>query len=141
MKKLIFLFVLIAGSFTVNAQTSLKSQYGNTVDTVTNAATKYLTLSQSLAGYYKTLAVSVTVTEISGTTGGTVSLEASLDGTNWYSVYTSMDTSYTFTPADVSTAQSFRFTIPAWADKNVRVKYVGTGTMSAKVSASLIARN
>jgi len=127
-------------TFTVaaNAQTVLKSQYGLSVDTVTNAATKYLTLSQTSGSYFKTVSVAVGVTEISGTTGGTVTCEASLDGVVWYDVYNTVSNTgatYSFAPSDVTTAQSYRFKINGWGDKYLRVKYVGTGTMAATITA------
>ena len=138
MKKFILLivtgFLFIAAS---NAQ-ALTSQYGLTVDTVTNTGTKYLTSSKVIGKPTRSILV-VSLTEISGTTGGTISLEASMDGSNWYSYYGGKDTSYSFTPTDLA-GQSFRFSIPNLEDYYLRVKYVGTGTMSDKISAILYNR-
>lgn len=127
--------VVLTFTIAANAQTALKSQYSLTVDTVTNTATKYLTLTPALGSYFKTISVAVGVTEISGSTGGTVTCEASLDGTIWYNVYSATDSSYTFSPADVTTLQGFRFKINGWGDKYLRVKYVGTGSMAAAITA------
>jgi len=133
---LVFTFTIAA-----TAQTALKSQYLLTTDTVTNTGSKYLTLTTPATAFFKAAEVAVTVTEINGTTGGTLSIEASLDNVNWYSLYGGMAASYTFTPLDVATAQSFRFYVPNWADNYVRIKYVGTGTMVAAVSAKAVFKN
>lgn len=130
-------------TFTIaaTAQTALKSQYSLTTDTVTNTGTKYLTLAPTAASFFKIAEVAVGVTEVSGTTGGTITCEASLDGTVWYNVYLSTDSSYSFTPTDVTTLQGFRFKIPNWADNYVRIKYVGTGTMAAAFTAKAVFKN
>lgn len=122
----------------VNAQIDLLSQYGKTVDTVSNTATKYLT-SGKIDGMFKSVTVYVDLTEISGTTGGTISIEVSGKGSNYAPFYNSKDTTYTFTAADV-TSQSFRFQLYDWGDVYLRVKYTGSGTMSTKISAYYIAR-
>lgn len=139
MKKIIFFLSLMFAFTITNAQTSLTSVYGNTVDTVTNTGTKYM-YTGAIKGFQKVVSIQVSLTEISGTTGGTISLEASLDGTNYYSYFDSKAASYTFTPSDV-TSQNFRFQITDVGDVYFRVKYVGTGTMSDKITAKYLARN
>lgn len=137
MKKFLILGIAaLVMSTSLFAQTALTSAAypANTIDTVTNTATKYL-VTGKLVDKYKAVSVVATVTEISGTTGGTVSLEASWDGTNWYSVYASADSTYTFTPADQTAAQSYRWKLTDFGDAYLRVKYTGTGTMSAKIQA------
>ena len=136
--KITLLLIALTVSFMVNAQVNLTSVYGNTTDTVTNTATKYL-YSGVVNGYQKTAAIQVTLTEISGTTAGTISLEASVDGVNYYSYYGSKDSTYTFSPSDVS-SQSFRFILTDVGDLYFRVKYVGSGTMSDKISGKILVR-
>lgn len=133
MKKLLFLLALIASISCVNAQVvNLKSQYGNNVDTVTNTGTKYLT-SGVISTTVKNIAVQVDLTEISGTTGGTLTLQYSLDGVTYFSLAADS----TYTPADVA-SQTFGWFIKLPAPfKYLRVKYTGTGTMSDKISAKL----
>lgn len=141
MKKITLIFMCMAMlSIAAMAQTSLKSQYGLAVDTVTNAATKYLTTGAIKGiGSNGVLSVQVVITEISGTTGGTVTLEGSHDGTNWYGIYTGLKAgqpdSTNFVPADVA-SQAYRFKVFNFADVYVRVKYTGTGTMSDKISGT-----
>ena len=116
---------------------SMVSQYGNTVDTVTDGGTKYMKNSVAISGYQKLVTVSVHLDEISGTTAGTISIEASLDGTNWYPYYSSRDTSFTFSPSDAAT-NDFRFSLFDFRERYVRVKYVGSGTMSDKIYTKLL---
>lgn len=141
MKKLSILLTLVTFAMCSFGQIDMKSANNNTVDTVANTGTKYMT-SQKIGGNIKSLAVAVTLTEISGTTGGTLTLEASLDGVTWYPLYQSYSDTTTFTPADVAT-QAFRWLISpseGFGDTFVRVKYTGTGTMSTKISAKYLAR-
>lgn len=140
MKKLLFLSLFAAISFVSQAQATLKSQYNNSIDTVDNAGTKYLTLATTAAAYYKVASVAVGVTEISGTTAGTITVQASLDGTVWYDVYSTISNTgatYSFAPADITTLQTYRFKINSWSDRYLRVKYVGAGTMSAAFTAKV----
>lgn len=153
MKKIILLIAFISAFIAAKAQysdavllTSITGYYG---DTVTNTATKYLYYTNGLSapqlkGVLHTSAIAITVTKISGTVAGTISVEGSLDGVNYYNVYNShfagSDISnYNYTATDVST-QTFRFAPPFWADLYLRVKYTGAGNMSAKVEAKLFAR-
>ena len=152
MKKIIsmlfFAFLLVAGVQTqskaqANTVVSMVSQYGNTTDTVVNTGTKYLYNSVAIGGFQKVVTVAVHLIEISGTTGGTITVEASLDGTNYYPFYVGRDSStaitnsYTFTPADAAT-NDFRFSLFDFRERWVRVKYTGTGTMSDKISAKIL---
>lgn len=139
MKKLITLLLFAAVvSFSSTAQSNLTSVYSNTSDTVTNSGTKYM-YTGAVKGFQKTVAIQYTLTEISGTTAGTISLEASIDGLNYYSYYGSQDSAYTFTAADVS-SQTFRFLVKDVGDLYFRVKYVGSGTMSSRVTGKFLAR-
>lgn len=136
MKK-IFAFVLLLGAFAfTQAQTqsfSFKSQYGNTVDTITNA-TKYMVSPDLGAGKFSSYTVVANYIEISGTTGGTAKLEYSLDGSIW----STLPVDSTFTATDAATNAY------AWSIKSptvfryIRVNFTPTGTMSDKVYAKFI---
>lgn len=136
MKKLLILILVAALAMVIapesKAQISMKSQYALTEDTVTNGATKYLT-SSVINGYKKVVVVQFIATEISGTTGGTATLQGSLDGSNWYTI----GSAYTLT--DVAT-QSTSFSITDFGHLYLRVAVTGTGTMSDKIYAKFIAR-
>ncbi|PUZ21800.1 hypothetical protein DCC81_24750 [Chitinophaga parva] len=117
-------------AFSVHAQTPLVSSIGNPADTVTNAATKYLTLKTGWGTYYKTVEVATTLTKISGTVAATVTLEYSVDGTNFYG----FKKDSTFTATDVS-AQTLGWSLKDWGAKFLRVKIVGSGTQAVQVKA------
>lgn len=141
----LLLFILMAFTLQGYSQGSsgvvnMKSQYLKTVDTVTSTAAKYLH-SEAINGAYKLGVVVVTATEINGTTAGTVTLEASVDNVTWYNYYSGMDSSYSFSLADVTTKQGFRFALGPWADKYLRVKVVGISTPNVKINAVYQLRN
>jgi hypothetical protein len=137
-------FLLIASIFTVlatvftaqnaEAQTSFKSQYGNSLDTVTNAGTVYFTLTTQPASTNNIIEVQYKVTKISGTVGGTATLQSSLDGTNWYTVPGTSANTLT----DGSHVTAFKVT--NWGGKYLRIATTGTGTMAASLTASYNAR-
>jgi len=133
MKKLII--ILIAAfcfSFAANSQaTTLSwSGYGNALDTVTNAGTKYA--SVSVGSPASAFSIVVKVTKISGTVGGTISWQGSNDGTNYATITTT-------TPSDASANYSYAIYTPA-AYRYYRVSWTGTGTMSASIAGTSFQR-
>jgi hypothetical protein len=127
MKKFLFLFtvaisLMVALPSKIEAQTSLIST-GNSLtrDSVTNGAAKTL-ISPVISGYRATVAISVDVTKISGTLGGSLTAVVSNDGTNFYAVGSA------FTVTDVA-SQGTTFT-PATGFRYYGVRWTGTGTMS-----------
>jgi hypothetical protein len=135
MKKLILAILVIGFSFSVNAQTSFVSQYNNTIDTIsTGGLTKLLTLSTQIGSGFNIVEIQFTATKISGTVGGTVTVQTSLDGIDWY---TAPGTSaYTLTDATQTTV----FKITNYGARYLRIQSVGSGTMSAQIKAKHVAR-
>lgn len=133
MKKFLLIALLSVGAMISHAQTAMTSAAypANAVDTVTNTATKYL-VSKAIKGA-DVVTVQFYATEISGTTGGTATLQGSLDGTNWYTI----GSAYTLT--DVA-SQCTSFKVTSFGDLYLRVAVTGTGTMSDKVYAKWLAR-
>jgi len=136
MKKLVLFFILLS-AFNAFSQsksgTLLSESNGTAIDTVTNTGTKSQVLA--IAGVQDVVTILSTVTEISGTTGGTVKLYGSIDGTN----YALIDTN-TFSPADQIAAQSYAWSINPSKYTYYKVTYVGSGTMSAKISTKALWR-
>lgn len=138
MKKILLslLMVCLLSVTTTIAQDSFKSPFGFATDTVSNTGTAYLTIATNQRNDHAV--VQVVVTEISGTTGGTITLQGSVDGTNFYDLTdsTSVPELTTKTPLNVA-SQNF-----AWVIDNrhpfLRVSYTGTGTMSAYFSAKRV---
>ncbi|MGE7777375.1 hypothetical protein ACQKLP_21835 [Chitinophaga sp. NPDC101104] len=136
MKRFLFLVTLMLGFVLGSqAQTSMLSQYSKALDTVVNTGTKYLNLPTPLNGYYKTAEISVTYAKISGTVAGTAALEYSIDGTNYYT----LTANAAFTATDVA-SQTFGWSLKDVGFRYIRVKFTGTGTMSAQVQAKIYAR-
>jgi len=120
-----------AGKGSVN----MVQAYGSTSDTVTNSATGYV--GYTLTRYYTKISIQVIITKISGTVGGTVTVQGSLDGTTYTTVDSDITTSSTLTPTN-QTTNSKIFTITGSPYKYYRLSYTGTGTMSATIKGYLV---
>lgn len=145
--KIAALLLFVFASFAMQAQTNgdfnvdLKSPFSLNSDTVTNTGVAYLTTAVAITGP-GTVGIQVTVTEISGTTAGTITLQGSIDGTNFAALTdtTAVPNIGTKSPADVTTAQPFLWWLAQNPYRYYRVSYTGAGTMSARFSAKLIKR-
>ena len=139
MKKILliqlFAIGLLMAAVQTKAQIALVSPtYGNTIDTVTNTASKVLW--KQVNGYKETVTITVKVTSISGTLGGTIVPIASNDGTNFYDISTvSKDT---FTVANTASQGKAYYLQRGY--KYYGVKWTGTGTMSGSFTGTLLAR-
>lgn len=168
MKKILAIALLAAGMLAfapakVKAQTvstafnMVGGDYGNVEDTINNAetVTKYL----KLTGSYQSMSIQVVITKISGTVGGTVTIVGSNDGTNFVDICrasvaaTTLRPAYkdTLTPANQTTnTKIWTFTNAATIESGQTpnfapylyygIKYVGTGTMSAKIRGYVVPR-
>ena len=130
MKKFLCSLLVCAMAYTAGAQVqNMVATNGLTVDTISNTGSlnKNLTLKVKESG---SISLVLTITKISGTVGGTATLQGSNDGTN----YADLQTAYTIT--DASQVKSYDF------DKTkylyYRFKCAGTGTMSASVKANVL---
>lgn len=93
-------------------------------DTCVNTATITRIIGGAkFTGAYKGIAVQVVISKISGTGAGTLTLQGSLDGTN----YVAIGSAYTIT--NVAT-QSITFYVAAPIPAYVRVSTTGSGTES-----------
>lgn len=140
MKKFALLFVALVAfaAFESKAQVySLLSPYSFTSDTVTNTGTAYLSTVAVSPAPAVTTTFWVAVTKISGTVGGTITLQGSLDGTNWKAVNTPNTATAlaTFTATDAS--NTYHWIISGSPFKYYRVSWTGTGTMSASFTAQM----
>jgi hypothetical protein len=145
-KKLIF--ILSAVALLIVCQPEAKSQslykllstYSKEVDTVTNAATSILTSGLVSSGS-TTATVQVNITELSGTTAGTLTLFGSIDGTNFIALTdaTAVPAIATKTATDVA-SQSFLWRVTGNPMRYYRVSWTGSGTMAATFNAQLTSR-
>lgn len=139
MKKFIFLFVALLGIAAISqAQVyDFKSPYSLTSDTVTNTGTAYLSTPVVSPAPAVTTTIWVAVTKISGTVGGTITLQGSLDGTNWKAVNTPNTATAlaTFTATDAS--NTYHWVISGSPFRYYRVSWTGTGTMAASFTAKI----
>lgn len=124
------------------------SRYGNYSDTVTNGATKYMTIK--VAKGYNSVSIQPLVTKVSGTAGGTVTLQASNDGVNFTTIntgYVSNDvTAAPFTTGGAATLSvtnvainSKIFVVRGSPYEFYRISYAGTGTMVCTLRGYVLA--
>jgi len=143
------LFILL--SIGLNAQTSVDVPLvnpGNTFDiTKLNTATATRdTVTNTGVGYLNTkkingpgtVTIALVVTKVSGTVGGTITLQGSLDGTNYKAINTSETQTgiATITAADASAAYHWRLSNSPFT--YYRVSWTGTGTMVAYLDARIL---
>lgn len=135
---LVGLVAFLTISFDASAQTfDFKSPYSLTSDTVTNTATVFLTTPKISPAAATSTTIWIAVTKISGTVGGTITLQGSLDGTNWKAMNT-VDTQTalaTITATDASNTYHYRLAGSPFL--YYRVSWTGTGTMSASFTAKI----
>jgi len=115
------LFAVPASAQLMKVDTLATPSYGLTLDTVVNAGTKS-TSAYTPAEWKNGITVQVVVTKNSGTVGGTLALQGSMNGTNWTTIGSAA------TPSDGSATYSFNTTV-AW--KRYRTTWTGTGSMNA----------
>ena len=130
-----------------HASTNMLSDINKTSDTVTNAGSGYVGLQ--VKGWYHTVSIQAVATKISGTAGGTITLQGSLDGTNYVTVPTNylyavsgqqpyqVGSAATLTVTNVTTSTAI-FTIIGSPFQYYRLSYTGTGTMSVRLQGYLM---
>lgn len=132
MKKILFLFALVV-SLTISASaqraTTLPLAAG---DTATNTGTSTKVLPAITAGYAGA-AIQVTLTRNSGTAGGSLVIQGSNDGTNYYTISSSV------TPAN-SASQAIVFQVAEPLPVYLRTLLTGTGTMSVTQTVKYVYR-
>jgi hypothetical protein len=116
----------------------LKSVYSLISDTVTNTATIYLTSPQINPNKGLSTTVQVNVTKISGTVGGTISLQGSLDGTNFKALNTAETQTALATVTATDATNVYHWRLNGNPFLYYRVSWTGTGTMSASFTAKVL---
>jgi hypothetical protein len=137
MKKIFLISFLALLTMYTHAQSEAKTMLasnGLAIDTVSNTGTETWTLK--VPGYQKTVAVQFIATKINGTVGGTVTLQGSLNGSNWSAI----PGQSTFTATDVA-SQNTLWKVDSSAFLYYRLSWTGTGTMSASARAYLLPRD
>lgn len=140
MKRLIGVFILSVLSLVGFAQTAMTNSAGTgTIETVTNAATGTLTVRNG--GPKQNTTLSVTVTKTSGTLGGTITLQGSVDNSaGSYKAITLVETATalpTYTVTDVA-SQTFILSLNANRYLYYRWSWTGTGTMAGSMTGKIL---
>lgn len=139
MKKFLFIALLASLAAIVPAgkaqaqmstpKTLTTTAFGNALDTVDNTEQHVTTPADGLIKNWGTGVTAKVVTKkISGTVGGTLVFQGSMDGTEWVTIGSAASVS------DASTNYSFNTTVRWYY---YRVSWTGTGTMSASMKCYL----
>ncbi|HYG02112.1 MAG TPA: hypothetical protein VD927_06670 [Chryseosolibacter sp.] len=147
MKTLNIFFFLIAAfltlSFTGEAQ-SVRENFFNTTygaaygtDTTTNAGTGSVK-SAVISGGGTSTTVVVTVTKLSGTVGGTLTLLGSLDGTNYKALTTPNTATALATYTATDATNRYVWILSGNPFRYYKVEHAGTGTMSSTLDADIL---
>jgi hypothetical protein len=115
--------------------TTYGSSYGT--DTTTNAGTGSVK-SSVIGGSGTTTTIVVTVTKISGTVGGTLTLLGSLDGTNYKAVTTPNTATALATYTATDATNRYVWILSGSPFRYYKVEHAGTGTMASTLDADLL---
>ena len=120
--------VFSSGITNGHAVVNMTSNVSLTSDTTDNTGTSYVGLS--VQNWYNTVTIQSVVTKISGTVAGTVTLQGSVDGTNYVTVNSSYADVTSYSPTNVATSSKL-FVVTGSPYRYYRLSYTGAGTMSA----------
>lgn len=116
---------------------SLLSPYSFTSDTVANSGTAYLSTVVVSPAPAVTTTIWVGVTKLSGTVGGTITLQGSIDGTNWKALNTPNTQTALATITATDASNTYHWIISGSPMPYYRVSWTGTGTMSASFTSKM----
>ena len=141
MKKFLILSLLLIG-FSAQAQLRdfKQADPNKTLDTVTNTATVTLSTIKMTPTSSASTLVWVAVTKISGTVGGTLTLQGSLDGTNYKAINTPNTQTALATVTATDATNTYHWNLTGCPFQYYRVSWTGTGTMAASFSAKILSR-
>lgn len=134
MKKLILAFMLLFVFAISQAQSSYQTMYNasaSATETVTNGGTGVLSTTTAAIGDKLTkVTIQVFITETSGVTAGTLTLQGSLNGTDWVALTdaTAVPAIATKTATDVA-SQTFHWVLNHNPMRFYRISWTGSGTM------------
>lgn len=121
-------YVYSSGTTNKHVVSNMLSPYSAVKDTTDDTGTSYITLG--VQKWYNTVTIQSVVTKISGTVAGTVTLQGSIDGTNYVTVNSSYADVTSYSPTDVATSTKL-FVVTGSPYRYYRLSYTGAGTMSA----------
>lgn len=117
---------------------TMVSNYDLTSDTITNTGSGYVGFT--IDKYYEKISFQPVVTKLSGTAGGTVTLQGSNDGINYVTVNSSYVSAATMSVTNVTTSTAL-LVVTSSPYRYYRLSYTGSGTMSCTLKGYLSASN
>lgn len=141
MKRIVFAicFILTAAIASAQVRTMTSATYGLALDTVTSTTAHYMVSGLVQDGVKKNVEIVLRALELSGTTAGTATVEASFDNVTWFSPYNSLDSTYTYSLVDQAAYQSYRWQLTNQSARYFRIKVVGISTPSVTIAGKITA--
>lgn len=121
-------YLYSSGASNSRSALNMLSPFSAVSDTTDNTAVSYVTLG--LSNWYNTVSIQSVVTKISGTVAGTVTLQGSVDGSNYKTVDSNFANVTSYSPTNVATSTKI-FIVTGAPYRYYRLSYAGAGTMSA----------
>lgn len=129
-------YIFTADTKDSHSTITMLSDISASSDTVTNSASGYV--QYQVKNGYSTVSLQVVVSKISGTAGGTVTLQGSNDGVNYVTVDTSYSDAQTLSVSNITTNTKI-FVVTGSPYSYYRLSYTGTGTMACRLQGYLLA--
>lgn len=120
-------FLFISGASNKHGVNTMLSPFNAVSDTTDNTGTSFV--SFPVSQWYNSIAIQSVVTRLSGTAAGTVTLQGSIDGTNYRTVDSRYSTITSYTVTNAATNSRF-FIVTGSPYRYYRLSYTGAGTMS-----------
>lgn len=142
MKKILLIGLLLCSYVAVTAQ--LRTMYNSlgtnlTTDTCTNAGVATVTSRIIPGGGSAVTTINLTLTKISGTVAGTITIQGSMDGTVWKALNTpnTQTALATATATDVA-SNTFHWILSGNPFPYYRASWTGSGTMAATIAGVVL---
>lgn len=136
--KLAMIALLIVASLgAVSAQQVFYNPLGTNLatDTVTNAGTAYVSTRLVERRNHSSEVIWVTVTKLSGTVAGTITLQGSMDGTNYKAINANDSQTALATVTATDATNTYHWRLLGGGFNYYRVTWTGAATMAATIGA------
>ena len=141
MKKfIILLFVGLVAFSAIESKAqvyNLLSPYGIASDTAVNTTPTFLSSAAIAPAPAVTSTIEVSVTKLTGTVAGTITLQGSMNGTSWKALNTPNTVTALATHTATDASATYHWIITGSPFPYYRVSWTGVGTMTASFTAKL----
>ena len=138
--KMAMIALIYLASFSINAQNNnFYNPLGTNLltDTVTDAGVNYVSTKLLDRRNHSSTVIWVVVTKISGTVAGTITLQGSMNGTDYKALNANDSQTALATVTATNASNTYHWRLIGGGFNYYRVSWTGTGTMAATVAAKI----